>query len=93
MLDSLLSAKYLGITISDDLSWSTHIDNIIKSANQTLGFLKRGQCNPWTKSLGPLDLGLIKLDFTGVILGPVTCWTKLTWVLWVPKQKLIISFG
>ena len=41
MLDSVLSAKYLGVTISDDLSWSTHIDNITKSANQTIGFLKR----------------------------------------------------
>ena len=41
VLDSVSSAKYLGVTISDDLSWSTHIDNITKSANQTLGFLKR----------------------------------------------------
>ena len=41
MLDSVSSAKYIGVTISDDLSRSTHIDNITKSANQTLGFLKR----------------------------------------------------
>ena len=41
MLDSVASAKYLGVTISDDLSWSTHIVNITKIANQTLGFLKR----------------------------------------------------
>ena len=41
MLDSVSSAKYLGVTISDDLSWSTHIGNITKSANQTPGFLKR----------------------------------------------------
>ena len=41
MLDSVSSAKFLGVTISDDLSWSTHIDNITKRANQTLGFLKR----------------------------------------------------
>ena len=40
MLNSVSSAKYLGVTISDDLSWSSHIDNISKSANQTLGFLK-----------------------------------------------------
>ena len=41
MLDSVSFAKYLGVTISNDLSWSTHIDDITKSANQTLGFLKR----------------------------------------------------
>ena len=41
LLHSVSSAKNLGVTISDDLSWSTHIDNIIKSANQTLGLLKR----------------------------------------------------
>ena len=40
-LDGVSSPKYLGVTISDDLSWSAHIDNITKSANQTLGFLKR----------------------------------------------------
>ena len=39
--DSVSSGKYLGVTISDDLSWGTHIDNITKRANQTLGFLKR----------------------------------------------------
>ena len=40
-LDSVSSAKYFGVKISDILSWSPHIDNISKSANQTLGFLKR----------------------------------------------------
>ena len=40
-LDSVSFAKYLGITILDDLSWSTHIVYIPSCANQTLGFLKR----------------------------------------------------
>ena len=40
-LESATAAKYLGVTISDDLSWGTHINNISKKANQTLGFLKR----------------------------------------------------
>ena len=40
-LDSASAAKYLGVTIADDLSWSPHIDNTTKKANQTLGFLKR----------------------------------------------------
>ena len=37
MPDSVSFAKYLGITMLDDLSWSIHIDNITKRANQTLG--------------------------------------------------------
>ena len=35
------SAKYLGVTISKDLSWNTHINNIPASANRTLEFVKR----------------------------------------------------
>ena len=41
VLESVPSAKYLGITISDNLSWTPHIDSVSKEANQTLGFLKR----------------------------------------------------
>ena len=40
-LESVPSAKYLGVTISEDLSWSTHINNTSNKANQTLGFIKR----------------------------------------------------
>ena len=41
-LESVSAAKFLGITISEDLSLGNHINNIAKKkANQTLGFLKR----------------------------------------------------
>ena len=40
-LETATAAKYLGVTISDDLSWGTCVNNISKKANQTLGFLKR----------------------------------------------------
>ena len=40
-LESAPAVNYLGVTIADDLSWSPHIDNTTKKANQTLGFLKR----------------------------------------------------
>ena len=40
-LESVDSAKYLGVTISNDLTWNKHIDNITNKANQTLGFLRR----------------------------------------------------
>ena len=33
--------KYLGVTITNDLKWNTHISNICTKANRTLGFLRR----------------------------------------------------
>ena len=33
--------KYLGVTITNDLKWNTHINNICTKANRTLRFLRR----------------------------------------------------
>ncbi len=41
VLETVDNAKYLGVTISEDLSWNKHIDNITSNANKTLGFLRR----------------------------------------------------
>ena len=35
------TAKYLGFTISHDMCWNTHVDNIVKKGNQALSFLQR----------------------------------------------------
>ena len=35
------AAKYLGVSITPDLSWKTHIDNISKKANSTMSFIRR----------------------------------------------------
>ena len=35
------SAKYLGITIQNNLKWDKHINTITAKANQSLGFIKR----------------------------------------------------
>ena len=40
-LEALESAKYLGVTISEDLSWTPHVDNTASKALKTLGFLRR----------------------------------------------------
>ena len=41
ILESVSSAKYLGIDNSSDLLWDTHINRISKKANNKLGFLRR----------------------------------------------------
>ena len=35
------SIKYLGVTITNDLKWNTHIINICTKVNRILGFLRR----------------------------------------------------
>ncbi len=40
-LEHVTYAKYLGITITSDLKWENHINNITQKANRTIGFLKR----------------------------------------------------
>jgi hypothetical protein len=40
-LESVDKAIYLGVTISEDLKWESHINNICGKANKTIGFLRR----------------------------------------------------
>ena len=40
-LQNVDSAKYLGVSIQESLSWKVHVNNICKKANCTLGFLRR----------------------------------------------------
>ena len=40
-LEQVTSAKYLGVTITSDMKWNTHIANMCQKANNTLSFLKR----------------------------------------------------
>ena len=40
-LTRVKSAKYLGDTLTNDLKWDQHIDNICEKANRTIRFLRR----------------------------------------------------
>ena len=40
-LEQIESAKYLGITITDNLEWGQHVSEISSKATKTLGFLRR----------------------------------------------------
>jgi hypothetical protein len=40
VLEVTKDSKYLGVTISNDLSWANHTSNITAKANRTIGFLQ-----------------------------------------------------
>ena len=41
ILERVKSHPYHGLTIPDDLKWHSHISVVTKTANSTLGFLRR----------------------------------------------------
>ena len=41
VLETVDSAKYLSLTVSQDLNWNNHINSITGNANRSLGFIKR----------------------------------------------------
>ena len=41
VLENVDNIKYIGVTITNNLKWNTHISNICTKANRTLGFLRR----------------------------------------------------
>ncbi|KAK3091517.1 hypothetical protein FSP39_020434 [Pinctada imbricata] len=45
ILQEVENNPYLGLQISNDLKWTTHINNTCKKANATLGFLRRNLRN------------------------------------------------
>ena len=71
-LESTSPAKYLRVTVSDDLKWGKHIDNITKKANQTLGFLKRNinVHNQDLRSTAYKPLMRPQLEYTSSVWSP-----------------------
>ena len=41
VLETVDNIKYLGVTISKDLKWNTHVSNFCTKANRALDFLRR----------------------------------------------------
>lgn len=40
-LESVTCYKYLGVHITSDLTWNTHVEYVVSNANRTLGYIKR----------------------------------------------------
>ena len=72
ILQQVTSNRYLGITLSEDLQWSTHIQNITKKANSTLGFLHRNlkHCPEECRKLAYISLVRSTLEYGSSIWDP-----------------------
>ena len=68
-MESVSAAKYLGITIEDDLSWAKHIDITTRKANQTFGLLERNirVHNKDLKSVTYKTLVRLQLEYTSTV--------------------------
>ena len=66
------SAKYLGVTITSNLSWSEHINNITNKANSIRAFLQRNlnQCHQSVKSTFYITYVHPILEYASTVWSP-----------------------
>ena len=72
IINKVQSAKYLGLTITNNMSWSTHISRIIGRANSALAFFRRnfGQCMQEVKAKCYQTYIRPILEYAAVIWSP-----------------------
>ena len=68
------STKYLGVTISHNLNWNQHCDNICNKANSMLGLLRRvlSDCSMDVKSKAYTTLVRPQLEYACSVWNPYT---------------------
>lgn len=74
ILQHVDSAKYLGLNISKNLSWNTHVDAVTKKANNTLAFLRRniGSCPQTAKERAFTTFVRPTIEYAAAIWDPPT---------------------
>ena len=74
LLENVESINYLGVTITNDLKWNTHISNVCTKANRTLGFLRRDlySCPPDVKEASYKGLVRPVLEYGRSVWDPHT---------------------
>jgi hypothetical protein len=50
-METVSSSKLLGVWISNDLSWNTHVDMVLKKANSRLYALRLAVKKGWSTSI------------------------------------------
>ena len=73
-LQIVKQAKYLGATISSDLSCNQHVDSTVKKATNSLNFLRRNirDCPPWVKEQCYKSLVRPVMEYACCVWDPYT---------------------
>ena len=74
VLEVVDDVKYLGVTISGNLRWDTHVSNIVNKANSTLAVLKRNVKVPSQNIKSAAYKALIRphLEYCSTVWDPST---------------------
>ena len=72
VLEYVSNVKYLGVTISDNLSWDSHVAAVCSKANKTLGLLKRNlsKCPQQVKEVAYKGLVRPVLEYASAVWDP-----------------------
>ena len=73
-LKETTQAKYLGVTIDNKLSWNSHVNQMMKRANQTTAFLRRNlsRCSKDVKAQCYKSLVRPQLEYAATTWDPYT---------------------
>ena len=72
VLEVTPSSKYLGVNISDDMSWSNHIRATVNKGNKTVGFLRRNfrECTTTVKAATYKTMVRPVLEYASTVWDP-----------------------
>jgi hypothetical protein len=73
-LEVVEASKYLGVTISNTLTWETHINNTASKANRTVGFLRRNlrECTKPVRDASYKTMVRPILEYAATVWDPYT---------------------
>ena len=73
-LSPVINHSYLGVMLSNDLKWNSHVNNIVAKANRSLGFVKRNlypQCTETTKRSAYVTIVRPTLEYATAVWDPL----------------------